>query len=101
MTLNSIYLLAECQFGRHFLTKCYSLELLLYLLENKKAEGLEDFLLALKSTTPKMPAFLAYITLLEAKGCVIKTVNESKRSKKMIMLTEDCEKAIQIILNGS
>lgn len=95
MKLNQIDLLSQCQYGRHFLTKSYSIELLLYLLENKKAEGIEDLLLELKSTTPKLPAFLSYISLLEAKGCVTKTENEAKRSKRTIMLTTDCENAIK------
>lgn len=95
MMLEHIYLLSQCRFGRHFLTKSYSFEMLLYLLENKKAEGIEDLLIELKSTTPKLPAFLSYISLLEAKGCVIKTENEAKRSKRTIMLTTDCENAIR------
>ena len=95
MMLNQIYSLSQCRFGRHFLTKSYSIELLLYLLENKRAEGIEYLLLELKSTTPKLPAFLSYISLLEAKGCVSKTENEAKRSKKSISLTTDCENAIR------
>lgn len=95
MTLKHIYSLSQCRFGRYFLTKSYSIELLLYLLENKKAEGIEDLLLELKSTTPKLPAFLSYISLLEAKGCVTKTENLAKRSKRTIMLTTDCENAVR------
>ena len=95
MKLRNIHRLASCPFGRHFLTKSYSLELLLYLLENKKADGIEDLLLELKSTTPKLPAFLSYISLLEVKGCVIKSENEAKRSKKTIILTTDCENAVR------
>ena len=95
MVLKQIYLLSQCRFGRHFLTKIYSIELLLYLLENKTAEGIEGLLLKLKTNTPKLPAFLSYISLLEAKGCVTKTENEAKRSKKSISLTTDCENAIR------
>lgn len=96
MTLRNIHSLSQCRFGRYFLTKSYSLELLLYLLEKKKAEGIEDLLLELKSTTPKLPAFLSYISLLESKGCVIKIENETKRSKKMILLTSECEEAVRL-----
>ena len=95
MTLKQIHSLAHCRYGKHFLTRGYSLELLLYLLENNKADGIENFLLELKSSTPKLPAFLAYISLLEAKGCVIKNENESKRSKRTISLTVECEQAIR------
>ena len=95
MQLKYIHLLSECNFGRHFLTKSYSFELLLYLLENKKAEGIEDLLIELKSTTPKLPAFLSYISLLEAKGCIEKNENGTKRSKKTIVLTTACENAIK------
>ena len=94
MTLENIYSLSQCSYGRHFLTKSYSIELLLYLLKYKKAEGIEDLLIDLHSTTPKLPAFLAYISLLGAKGCVTKTENEAKRSKRTIMLTTECESAI-------
>ena len=69
--------------------------MLLYLLENEKAEGVEDLLLVLNSATPKLPAFLAYISLLEAKGCITKTENNAKRSKRTIMLTKECENAVR------
>ena len=95
MTLRTIYSLSQCPYGRYFLTKSYSLELLLYLLEKKRAEGIEELLLELKSTTPKLPAFLSYISLLESKGCVVKIENETKRSKKMILLTTECEDAVR------
>ena len=99
MTLEDIHLLSQCSYGRHFLAKSYSIELLLYLLKYKKAEGIEELLLDLHSTTPKLPAFLSYISLLEVKGCVVKVENEAKRSKKTIMLTDDCESAIRQLLH--
>ena len=95
MNLLHITLLSQCRLARHFLTKSYSIEMLLYLLENEKAEGVEDLLLVLKSATPKLPAFLAYISLLEAKGCITKTENNAKRSKRTIMLTKECENAVR------
>jgi DNA-binding MarR family transcriptional regulator len=95
MTLRTIYSLAECQYGKYFLTKSYSIELLLYLLENRQADGIEDLLLNLRSSTPKLPAFLAYIALLEAKGCITKIENVAKRSKRIIMLTRECEEIIR------
>ena len=98
MTLHQILLLSQCRFGRHFLTKSYSLELLLYFVENRQADGIEDLLRSLKSTTPRLPAFLAYISLLEAKGCVTKTRTEFKESKRTIMLTTECENAIRRLL---
>lgn len=65
------------------------------MLEHQKADGIEDLLLDLKSTTPKLPAFLSYISLLETKGCVKKLENEKKRSRRIIKLTEECENAIR------
>ena len=98
MTLEQIDALAKCRFGKHFLTKSYSIELLLYLLEHKKAEGLDDFLLELKTSTPKLPAFLSYLALLESKGCITKIESDSKRSRRTLMLTSECEDAICRIL---
>lgn len=95
MELSHIHAFSKCRYARHFLTKSYSIELLLFLLAYKKAEGIEELLLDLKSTTPKLPAFLSYIALLEAKGCVTKTETETKRSKRTITLTHECEIAVR------
>jgi hypothetical protein len=95
MTLRTIYSLAQCQYGKYFLTKSYSVELLLYLLEHRQADGIEDLLLSLKSSTPKFPAFLSYIALLEAKGCITKIENAAKRSKRTIKLTTECEEVVR------
>ena len=95
MTLKQIEALSKCQFGRYFLVKSYSLELLLYLLEREKAEGIDDLLLELKTSTPKLPAFLSYLSLLESKGCITKTESESKRSKRKLTLTSECEAAVR------
>ena len=95
MRLKQIKSLSECNFGKYFLMKSYSIELLLYLLEFKEALGMEDFLCELKSATPKMPAFIAYISLLEEKGCILKSINKAKGSKRTIALTLECENAIR------
>ena len=95
MRLKQIKSLSECNFGKYFLMKSYSIELLLYLLEFKEALGMEDFLCELKCATPKMPAFLAYISLLEEKGCILKSKNKAKGSKRTIALTLECENAIR------
>lgn len=101
MTLKQIRGLARCRFGKHFLTKSYSLELLLYLLEHNVAEGIEETLRALKTATPKLPAFFSYIAFLESKGCVVKIESESKRSRRSIKLTPECEDAIRRYLEAS
>ena len=95
MRLKQIESLSKCKFGKYFLMKSYSIELLIYLLEYQEALGMEDFLSELKSATPKMPAFLAYISLLETKGCILKTKNKAKGSKRTIALTLECENAIR------
>jgi len=95
MRLKQIKSLSECNFGKYFLMKSYSIELLLYLLEFKEALGMEDFLCELKSATPKMPAFIAYISLLEEKGRILKSKNKAKGSKRTIALTLECENAIR------
>ena len=95
MTLRTIYALAQCQYGKYFLTKSYSVELLLYLLEHRQADGIEDLLMNLKSSTPKLPAFLSYIALLETKGCITKIENAAKRSKRIITLTAECEEHVR------
>lgn len=99
MMLEQIDSLSKCRFGKHFLTKSYSIELLLYLLEHKKAEGLDDLLLELKTSTPKLPAFLSYLALLESKGCITKTESDSKRSKRKLTLTSECEEAVRKYLD--
>ena len=99
MNLETIQALSNCRFGKYFLTRSYSLEMLLYLLEHKEAEGIEEFLSALKSTTPKLPAFLSFISLLEAKNCVIRAESKSKKSKRTVALTPECLKAIKQYLD--
>ena len=99
MTLKQIEKLSKCQYGKHFLTRSYSIELLLYLLEFNQVEGIDDFLFKLNSTRPKLPAFLSYLSLLEFKGCIHKIESSSKRSKRTLILTPECEEAIRSYLN--
>jgi len=98
MTLKQIYNLSNCTFGKHFLTKSYSLEILLFLYENKKADGIEELLSAIKSNKPKLPAFITFITYLENKGCIKKEQNNEKRSKRRITLTDECKDSVSKII---
>lgn len=99
MTIKQIQLLAKCQYGKYFLTKSYSIELLLYLSEFQEAEGIENLLAELRSSKPKLPAFLEFISFLESKGCIEKKESILKKSQRTISLTNDCATAIQLSLN--
>lgn len=94
MTLAQFNRLAACRYGKLFLRKSYSLELMVYLLEYEVAEGVEDLLSSLNSHTPKFPAFLSYLALLEEKGCIVKVEGVAKKSRKIIALADDCRACI-------
>ena len=69
MTLKQIEKLSKCQYGKHFLTRSYSIELLIYLLEFNQVEGIDDFLFKLYSAKPKLQHFChisAYLNLGDA-----------------------------------
>ena len=98
MNLEHIEQLSKCPYGRHFLSKSYSIELLLTLLKESQLDGIENVLSSLKSTTPKLPAFLTYLSLLEQKKCIERIESNTKGSKRTLRLTNECETAIRKII---
>ena len=72
---NIFFLLSKNSYGKHFLLKSYSFELLLILYEEIKIESIDELILKIKSNTPKFPAFLGYISYLEKNNCLIKITN--------------------------
>ena len=99
MSVELIAKLAKCEYGKYFLIRSYSLELLFCLLESEELVGIEGLLGSLRSATPKFPAFLSYISLLESKGCIYKLENKTKRSQKVIGLTPEASSAIRSYFN--
>lgn len=90
----NIAALSECPFGKWFLLKSYSLELMFKLLETD-AEGLDELRKSMHSATPQLPAFLDFISLLEGKGCVERVSGTSKKSKRVLKLTAQARRAIE------
>lgn len=90
--------LSQDQYARYFLSKNYSLEMLMLLYRNEGIDGVEELYRALKTPTPKYPAFLSYIKLLESKNCIVRYESIEKKSKKFICLTEICRTAIDRIM---
>ena len=99
MKLKDIESLSKCSYGKHFLLKSYSIEILLYLLENIQANGIDELLSQIKSNKPKLPAFISYISYLESKDCITKGRNSDKGSKVTIRLTDECENTIRNYLH--
>lgn len=100
MNVKNFPALSACRYGRVFLLKSYSLELMLSLLE-KDAEGLDELRKGLYSSTPQLPAFLDYISLLESRGCVTRVHGTSKKSQRILKLTPRARSAIEAALaNG-
>ena len=97
MNVRNFPSLSACRYGRMFLLKSYSLELMLSLIE-KDAEGLDELRKSLYSCTPQLPAFLDYISLLESRGCVTRTHGTSKKSKRILKLTARARSAIETAL---
>lgn len=91
------FLLSNSIYGKHFLLKNYSLELLFILYEETEIESIDKLIFLIKSNTPKFPAFLSYITYLEKNNCLIKIVNEKNKSKRIIKLSSDCRREIKKI----
>ena len=94
MSGESIAALAKCPFGKWFLLKSYSLELMFKLLDSD-AEGLDELRKSMCSATPQLPAFLDFISLLESKGCVERLSGTSKKSKRVLRLTPQARKSIE------
>jgi hypothetical protein len=94
MSGRSIAALSKCPFGKWFLLKSYSLELLFKLLDSD-AEGLDELRKSMRSATPQLPAFLDFISLLEGKGCVERVSGTSKKSKRVLRLTAQARKSIE------
>ena len=95
----SIAALAKCPFGRWFLQKSYSLELMFMLLDSD-VEGLDELRKSMHSAIPQLPAFLDFISLLEAKGCVERVSGTSKKSKRVLRLTAQARKSIESVLKS-
>ncbi len=95
----SIAALAKCPFGKWFLLKSYSLELMFKLLDSD-AEGLDELRKSMYSATPQLPAFLDFISLLESKGCVERLSGTSKKSKRVLRLTVQARKSIESVLKS-
>lgn len=94
MVDKSIAVLSQCKFGKWFLLKSYSLELMFKLLDSD-AEGLNELRKSMYSATPQLPAFLDFISLLESKGCVERLSGTSKKSKRVLRLTPQARKSIE------
>ena len=92
-----IFLLSENPFGKYFLKKNFSLELLMLLFERDSVEGIEELTTSLASPTPKAPALNAYLALLESKSCIIKATGDSKKSRRKILLTQKCRDSIAAV----
>lgn len=91
--------LSKCPFGKWFLLKSYSLELMFKLLDSD-AEGLDELRKSMYSATPQLPAFLDFISLLESKGCVERLSGTSKKSKRVLRLTVQARKSIESVLKS-
>lgn len=98
MKSNIFALLRNNTYGKHFLLKSYSFELLLILYEETEIESIDELILKIKSNTPKFPAFLGYLSYLEKNNCLIKITNEKYKSKKIIKLSADCRREMKKIL---
>ena len=91
--------LSKCPFGKWFLLKSYSLELMFKLLDSD-VEGLDELRKSKHSATPQLPAFLDFISLLESKGCVERVSGTSKKSKRVLRLTVQARKSIESVLKS-
>ena len=101
MNYEYIKLLSQSDFGRHFLTRSYSLELLIILYENHHVDGIEQLYAMLQSKKSKMPAFLGFLNYLEDRECIVKLTNEDKKSQRVIALTDECRHEIDAIFNDN
>lgn len=101
MKYEYILLLSKSNFGRHFLTRSYSFEMLIILFESHHIVGIEQLYATLQSKKSKMPAFLSFLAYLESRQCIIKLTNNNKKSQRVIALTPECRQEIKAILTGN
>ena len=94
-----IKFLSLSEYGRHFLLRSYSLELLIILYEVDQVDGIEQLYSMLHSKKSKMPAFLAYLNYLEDRNCILKFTNAEKKSQRVIALSEGCRADIAPIFD--
>lgn len=87
-TFEKLQKISENKILKFFLEKPYSLELLFILFFEKKIEGLENTYQNLKSPKPKYPAFKTYIDYLVQKKCIKIEDGKTKKSSKILSLTD-------------
>ena len=97
MNYEAIKQLSQSAYGRHFLTRSYSLELLVILYEFEQVDGIEQLYAMMTSKKSKMPAFLGFLNYLEDRQCIVKFTNEEKKSQRVVALTGACRAEIDAI----
>ena len=90
-TFEKLQKISENKILKFFLEKPYSLELLFFLFYEKKIEGLDNTYQKLNSSKPKYPAFKTYIDYLVQKKCIKIENGKSKKSSKVLSLTDKVE----------
>ena len=73
--------LSQDQLARYFVIRNYSLEMLMLLYRNEGIDGIDELYRTLKTPTPKYPAFLNYIKLLEVKNCIVRCESIKKKAR--------------------
>ena len=96
---NNLLKISQNKTLKYFTKKPYSLELLLLLNKKTEIEGIENTYQLLKSSKPKYPAFKNFLNYLQQNNCVFIKDGKTKKSYKVLSLTDDVKNQLQDLLN--
>ena len=101
MNHQKIKKLSGCHCGKLFLSNSYSLELLLFLHEHQKINGVENLYSIIHSRKSKMPSFIRYLSTLEEADCIKKQAVDTKRSMKSIRLSDGFKDRLKLVFDAT
>ena len=99
MNLATIKKISVSKKIRFFLEKSFGLEILFLLQSEDELEGIENTYQIIVSPKPKYPAFKSFLIYLNDKNCINIKDGKTKKSSKILTLTDETLKEFSRIFN--
>lgn len=99
MNLATIKKISVSKKIRFFLEKSFGLEILFLLQSEGELEGIENTYQIILSPKPKYPAFKSFLIYLNDKNCINIKDGKTKKSSKILTLTDETLKEFSRIFN--
>ena len=99
MNLATIKKISVSKKIRFFLEKSFGLEILFLLQSENELEGIENTYQIIVSPKPKYPAFKSFLIYLNDKNCINIKDGKTKKSSKILTLTDETLKEFSRIFN--